>query len=86
MENTTDTKLPASPPLPAPTGSEQKSTIPTDMLRLVCQVEDTEGNRAALIECVKAIERIPFPTTPKLSVLKLEQVRLTLMKKLIPNH
>ena len=55
------------------------------MLRLVCQVEDTEGNRAALIECVKAIERIPFPTTPKLSVLKLEQVRLTLMKKLIPN-
>jgi len=72
-------------PLPAPTGSESASMIPLDMLRLVCQVEDTQGNRAALIECVKAIERIPFPTTPKLSVLKLEQVRVTLMKKLIPN-
>jgi hypothetical protein len=55
------------------------------MLRLVCQVEDTEGSRAALKACIEAIERIPFPTSPKLSVLKLEQIRLTLMKKLIPN-
>lgn len=86
MENTKDTKQQESPPLPAPAGSEPPVNIPRDMLRLVCQVEDTEDNRTALTACVKAIKSIPFPGAQGFSVLKLEQVRPTFMAKMIPNN
>jgi hypothetical protein len=56
--------------------------MPADMLRLVCQVEDTGANRIVIAHIVDLIKTIPF-AEQDWSVLKVEQVRPTFMARLI---
>jgi hypothetical protein len=80
MENTTDTKLPASPPLPAPIGS----ATGREYLRLVLQMPDTAENRVAMDGAHKAIKAVPMPVCGKL-ILKRETIHIVSMESTQPN-
>jgi hypothetical protein len=56
--------------------------VPTNLLRLVFQVEDTPLNRVALEECVKKIQEVAFPVHPVHSILKLETIQLALAMRI----
>lgn len=51
--------------------------LPTDSLRLVLQLEDTEANRFIMEQAHETLKRQVIPEANRRAILKLEQIRLT---------
>ncbi len=75
---------PESDPALAPAPCSARP-LPQNVLRLVLQIEDTPANREALESAYLMLQRYPFPTAPQHSILKLEQIYIASMKRLVPN-
>jgi len=59
--------------------------LPMHVIRIVCQMEDTQANRLLFEQVFKYIQSLPFPGTPKHAILKMEQIEIVAARRLLPN-